>query len=247
MNPLLVRVAALSTGLVLATPSAPTASPTVGRGSIAQVAPSSLPTPPARFSIHGDEIILPPPAGFCPPSASAAEKLKTYAAMFEKPHAEFGAALFPCRPDARSTTTPVGVLIGFLELPQKITGRRPDILKLFSERLASAQGKMEIQSGISRAGAVVKDSIGADVAIETTPVVVDTDDYGVYVLINEGIKTNNAEREGTIIESVTIVDGYMMFYLFVAKVGSPADTAVILKTAKSETRRFVEANEALTG
>jgi hypothetical protein len=237
-------VALFLPGVALSRPPLAHSEATVSSGSDA---PSLQTPPPARFSIHGDEITVPTPKGFCPSGPSDADKMKILASGFEKLHLQLGVAFVPCVLDARSTTVPVAVLVAYSELRQNIPASRPEVLAALATHLRAMSSSIDMQSRFEKGKEALEELFASKVNINAQTSAIDSDKYGVYWVTLMEVSTSERYKRGVIVDSMTFVRGYVLAISCISKPGSASDAAEILSVTKSETRRLVEDNEAPAG
>lgn len=210
--------------------------------------PSAAKSPAmVHFSAQGDEFNLPAPMGLCPPSAAYQDKIQQMSALLEKTRMVLGAALFPCEPTSISSRTPIALVVGMANLPEKVPGSRGAFVRQASNLLRTQTGQLQMQSGLEQVAALEKNATGDVTKISAKPTVVDEDEYAVYVFSNVQVTTGVVQKAGIAMEGLTIAKGRVILIVFIARPGSIDDAKSLLALAKLETKRFIDANEDLQG
>lgn len=231
-------LAFLSLGLIAASPVP------ASQAASAVVAPAEVSPPTSmEIEIHGDKIVMPTPKGFCPREASDSA-FRYFDEMSKKVPIQLGAFLAPCQLDAAATATPFAVALLILQ-GNRMPDERTKLLAALVAELKTAKGELELQSGIREGAAAAKTA--GDAPVDISPQLIDSDDYGIFLSVLVHGRDANAGTKAVMIISVTEVDGYIFYYAFLARQGSPSDAAAILAMAKRETKRFVEANDVVAG
>jgi hypothetical protein len=216
-----------------------------------QVGPKK-PLPPdkpvtVQFSAQGDAFSLPAPSGLCPPTAAYSDRVQQISAMLEKTHLVFGAALLPCDPTSLSSRTPIALLVGSMNSPDKVPGSRESFVKQASSLLRTQAGQTQIQSGLDQANAIAKDKLGKAMNVSAKPTVVDQDEYAAYIFSNVQVTTGDVQKAVVAIEALTVVKGRVIVIAIMAPPGSMDDAKALLALIKLETKNFIDANEDLQG
>jgi hypothetical protein len=192
------------------------------------------PTSVVYLDVDGDDLALPVPAGFCPPSRVPTSSSTTGA---EQTHILPRTPIYRCKGIDSPPGAPIVFFADVKNPTQKLNTTREDFIKSMLSSFRSPSAGADVERGFATGshGVVIPGSVNFQ-----SPVV---DINGLYLMTHDTVKTGNEQVELTEVAGLTLTKGYVVGYAVAAKAGPAVNNEALLLLVEEEARRLVEIND----
>jgi hypothetical protein len=195
----------------------------------------------AHFRLAGDEIAVPMPAGLCDPKGGYVDGAQAVAAADNDNITLI--TLYDCAEMARGEHPSHYAMIKAPKSGLSKRATREELVKGMGD-IPKTNFTDKIQRDkLTEVGGNVSKVLGEDVAFTGNIAPIDKDDLAFYLGGVVGLSlAGDAPQNVSVVVAVTAVKGHIISYNFYGPGDRISDVAAVLRRAKSEVKRLVDAN-----